>query len=249
MNWSTQEQFTQFYDEEAQVFIDLQMEAEDGIRAQSTHRLRIATRRLRVALWLLKDDFNGLKKHSKRLKKIGHRLGAARELDVAIKDSTAYGIDEKKLRKKRKKARRRVEKGLRSKKTRNLMKGLLRIEDRILASQDLHLEDALDALYLKLSPQLHHPLESKEDFHQFRIALKKLRYAFEALGQPVEPMKVVQDMLGQAHDLEVLWQLSGSKRAHQDEAKMLEAVRVPIARLLQSISRETLVTSEHSLLQ
>lgn len=50
--------------------------------------------------------------------------------------------------------------------------------------------------------------------------MKKIRYALEAFGRPVEPLQKLQDHLGDAHDLNVLGEILGKHhKVKQDERK------------------------------
>ena len=80
------------------------------------------------------------------------------------------------------------------------------------------------------------PSRSAEALHEFRIALRKARYALEALGKPVDPLVRLQDHLGRAHDLQLLRDLThSSPKLDQAQAKEVrEAMKlkgsvIPIA--------------------
>ena len=57
--------------------------------------------------------------------------------------------------------------------------------------------------------------------HELRVTLKKIRYALEAMGRPATPIKYLQDILGEVHDLETLLKLTGKNKKIKKEQQAL----------------------------
>jgi CHAD domain-containing protein len=177
------------------------------------HQLRVAVRRARVALWILKDKSNEIqyKKLSQNLQRIGKALGKVRELDVAIQDADDYGIDSSQLTARRDTSRKKLRKKINRKQRQNLAL-LFRSFDVATLSRSPDLMKSRDNLRVRLNRNLKRHINEQTKLHRLRVAMKKIRYSLEALGKPVDPIKRLQNILGDAHDLEILQALVGKNR-------------------------------------
>lgn len=189
---------------------------------QSVHKLRIAARRARAALWILERGSVRIraKKLSQRLHALGRALGKVRELDVAIEDAKTYGLDPSGLKVLRKTERRRLQKTLRRARFKRLSREIAAVAVKTKSRTGLGFEDAAGALLDRLHRW--HRMTSKKDaeLHRIRIAMKKIRYCLEATRRPVSPLQKLQEAIGKAHDLEVLEALCGkTPAASRDRAK------------------------------
>jgi CHAD domain-containing protein len=194
------------------------------------HRTRVASRRLREILPVLKVDADVARRLGRRLRKVTQRLGAVRELDVLcllIEELKASGQHEQQ-------AVRRLAAAVGDDRT--------RARDRLLAklpTDELHrIAHKLDKIANglksgKSSPGWRWAIEARvthralalkdalldagalylpERLHAVRIALKKLRYAREVWAEAsgvntkgeLRSLKRGQDLLGRLHDMQVL---------------------------------------------
>jgi CHAD domain-containing protein len=197
---------------------------------KSLHILRVATRRALAALWCLRHSSAHLvcQKLSHDLKKLEEVLGPVRELDVAIHDANLYGIRSNGLEDRRKELQRELLKRITVKKRHQLEKEFKDLKESSLALSPIRLNEARSQLVTRLHLQLKRKENNQTRLHQVRIVLKKARYALEAMGQPVGPLKHIQDVLGDAHDLERLQELTGKRRKIKAKQKALniEAIRL-----------------------
>jgi CHAD domain-containing protein len=165
---------------------------------EAVHGLRVAIRRIRAVLWILKQEGRGDRKLDRGLRKLSRGLGAARELDVARRDARVYRLDSKPLKHLRRRRRREAHRLL----VRTHRKKLKRRVHDLLDS--LHRCDATAAVS-RLQSQLSQVGQS--DLHLLRIEARKVRYVLEALGETYPSLEQLQKSAGKAHDLEVLAQL------------------------------------------
>jgi CHAD domain-containing protein len=173
---------------------------------KTVHDLRVAIRRTRAVLWVLRHSsvdiyFNDLER---KLRKLGKSLGRVRELNVAIEDAGRYHVDSSQLVARQKNAQKKLRKQIDRVQMNKLIKRLSALEKEVGSINTSFLKGAREDLRRKLSRQLKKQDHGQTDFHGLRITVKKTRYALETMGKPVEPLKRLQDILGDAHDLEVL---------------------------------------------
>ena len=133
-------------------------------------------------------------------------------MDVAILDANHYGIDSSELLTRRKAVQRKLQKLINSDQRNNLAKQLASLESVVSAISPTLLNTACYKLGLFLNKQLKRCIHGQISLHQLRITLKKVRYALEAMGRPATPIKHLQDILGDAHDLEILQKLTGKNK-------------------------------------
>lgn len=187
------------------------------------HKLRVAVRRAKITLWCLKHSTAHLrfKKLSHHLNKLEKALGKVRELDVAIKDAKSYEIDSSTMKLLRKRCQKKLGKLICHKKMDILLKELKAAERVARSNSPILLTETRDILGKLIENKIKHPIHSPKKLHSLRIDLKKIRYALEALGKPVDPMKPLQTLLGDAHDLMLLQKLSvTNKKAKSDQRSL-----------------------------
>jgi CHAD domain-containing protein len=214
---------------------------------RALHRARVASRRLRELVPVLQLDHASSKKLSRRLRKLTSHLGAVRELDVLM-----LGIDEMhEARRVQSGALARV--GVAVSKDRDHARRrlfaqtpiediwrLTRKLDRCLAELKLletsssraaarnwkwSVDNRLERRATRLAAAIHDAgaVYIPERLHAVRIALKKLRYAFELSNEvagvrsdaDLRAFKRAQDLLGRMHDLQVL-----IERVRQEQASL-----------------------------
>jgi CHAD domain-containing protein len=203
---------------------------------KALHRARVASRRLRELLPMLQLDADVSRKLSRRLKKTTTRLGTVRELDVLLllidelHDSgrpengglSRIGVS---VARDRDAARKRLLSDLPVASMRRLAGKLDRVvhhlhgEEAAASSTAGHAwRWALEAQVASRAGRMRTAIEEAgaiylaERLHAVRIAVKKLRYAFELLVQvkgartdaSLRALKRAQDVLGRMHDLQVL---------------------------------------------
>jgi CHAD domain-containing protein len=212
---------------------------------RAVHRARVATRRLRELVPVLRIESSLSRKLMKRLRKATRGLGAVRELDVLellVDELRATGRYPDG-------ALRRLEADARARRARldlvadgrDLGDRLRRLERRlaIVAEALERHEDpssevrgwrwALDARVARRAAALRSSVDAAgsvyvpERLHAVRIAVKKLRYAVElasdagggAAGRDLKSLERWQDLLGRLHDFQVL-----IERVHQIQAAL-----------------------------
>jgi len=197
------------------------------------HRARVASRRLRELLPVLQLDPGTARKLRKRLRKATRQLGALRELDVLLaltEELVKSGRhSEHALRRVASDVRRARDLARREVKGRDLADGFRRVVKYAeKAGRQLpKAEDgnaarawkwAIDARVARRATSLKSAIAKAgaiylpERVHGVRIALKKLRYGVELLGEAngvdvktdVRDLKRVQRLLGRLHDVQVL---------------------------------------------
>ena len=126
---------------------------------EAVHQLRMATRRVRASLWVLRhcpDTFHG-RFLDKKLKRLGRALGRVRELDVAILDAKRFYIDTQALKTRRTKAQENVRKLTNQRHRKILEENLIACGKRVkpMWPQDLRKARRLLHARLKLELKIH----------------------------------------------------------------------------------------------
>lgn len=215
------------FEEQLKKFVPLARKAAKRQKMGDVHDLRVVTRRLRVALWLIKQSAS-IKVPAKTrssLRKLGRALGERRQLDVAIRDAKRYKLNASKLEPLQKKSSANLSAFLTSKKIDALAKNLGKIQQALLCYATINFSKPMQTLKRSLDTWTEPPAR-KADLHEFRIQAKKTLYAFEMLGQPTLPLTRIKDCLGRAHDLEILGTyFKKTSRIRTDENIEIEKLR------------------------
>lgn len=182
---------------------------------KKVHDLRVLSRKLRAALWIAKNG--AATKVQKKLRRearlVGKVLGKMRELDVLIKDATAYGFKSTDLQTRRTKPSQQVQNLLIKEFLNSFQQDLLALV-RKLKTRSLQERKALLNQIKRPTKKWPSQLpKNKAAKHQIRIDTKKIIYRLELLGVMHPRLKRLQKELGKAHDLEVLTKEVGSSKA------------------------------------
>ena len=207
---------------------------------QAVHQTRVASRRLRELLPLLALDHDVTRTLSRRLRRVTKLLGNVREFDVLLllvrelaEDSRYSTASLRPIGAAAAQARVNARERLSARLPRAKLERLARRLER--ASKNLEPDKgksdrsaahghrhtwlwALDARLVHRAVRLREAIEAAgavyapEHLHRVRIAVKKLRYAAELVGEvtrrrmaaDVAALKAAQDRLGRLHDLGVL---------------------------------------------
>jgi CHAD domain-containing protein len=120
-----------------------------------------------------------------------------------------FGIECKDLKCERKKLRKKVRKFF----TKNRQKIIDRImhhaQAKLVEKNETELNEVVESYKNEMIKWKNIPI-GRENFHEFRIALKKARYILEAQGEKVKDIVKLQTLLGDIHDLEVLTAKKGT---------------------------------------
>jgi CHAD domain-containing protein len=225
----------------------------DGVERgdeKALHRARVASRRLRELLPVLKLDYGVRRRLVRRLRKVTRQLGTVRELDVMLRLIGELAEDGRYPRRAlrelgaraaqaRTKARRRLAVKLPKAKLERLARKLERAAEDLESGapaqgrrrDTLHRKRgvvwALEARLVRRAGRARAAIEgggaayAPGHLHDVRIAVKKLRYAAEVVGEAtgkriaadLAALATAQDVLGRLHDLEVLLALARDAQA------------------------------------
>ena len=196
----------------------------------TVHKTRVAIRRARVALSLLNSDSHSELKHlSRDLLRLRRRLDQIGDLDVAIGNAPLFSINPKRLISIRKHAAHELRHKLKTEKHMNFSKRIVKAGYLLRKPGQ---DDSYPVLRLMLA-SLGDRASNDERFgrkasHQLRIVMKHARYTLEASNRPIQEMKPLQDILGQAHDIQVLRDLVGNKSRMKAAQKGLNLKARPL---------------------
>jgi len=197
----------------------------DKLSNDDVHDLRVTTRRLRASLWVVRHSMiDAHAEHGHReLRSIGEALGERRMWDIALGDAEHYGADTSEIEKERRRAQATMRRALRHARVHKLVTSLHKLEREI---PGLMLEKLLPWLReyeWELAYRLGQPPKTPTERHELRIQAKKTRYVLECLGRRAPSIEKLQDHLGREHDLHVLREIIGAKRALVRDAKTAQA--------------------------
>lgn len=200
-----------YFENQVKIIIRLEPEVSRKLSGKGVHDLRVAIRRVQAALWLFHHSSAHLqfKKINRYFHKLQRVLGSVRELDVAIIDASHYGIDPSQLDyshliEMRKIAQTQLAKSLGEKGRKRLAQQIASAKKKMNTRKPVLLNQANAKLKSNLTSHFKHQIRSQKKLHQLRIATKKCRYALEAMGKGVTPLKRLQEVLGEANDLDFL---------------------------------------------
>jgi CHAD domain-containing protein len=184
---------------------------------ENVHQLRVNVRRIRAVLWLAHHSSPSIsfERLPLRLRKLGQALGHQRELDVARSDAKKYHIKTKKIRALRRCTQDHLMRKISAESCKKILSQLEKAISRIEKHPEINIKPGLKALRKEFYPWKKKDFFPNKELHRFRIIVKKTRYALEAVGQEIQPLKKIQNLLGQGHDLEVLQALSKKNKKIQ----------------------------------
>lgn len=222
------------------------------------HAARVATRRLRSVLRVLEQAHDdGVHRRARELRRVGRKLGRARDLDVVLATVKALAASHglagsadvaafrKDVRSNRARARRKVVRMLGGKRFRRLKRKLRELTPQRGGSA-ASVEARVHAHAARLSRIEIDPLAAGDDeLHRYRIRTKRFRYTLELTTTHTEltrrlldQAKRVQEQLGSLHDAFVVEALVKSfasehrpYRESNDLAQLAAAFRVEQGRM------------------
>jgi CHAD domain-containing protein len=215
-------EITDYFDKNYQKFLKLRKKVHLRPDEENVHDLRIASRRLLTLIRIFQLD-----PFSKPLKKAANKLGDLRDVDVSVSHANEYGLETKKLKAERKKLRKKVKKFFTKDHQKIIEKIIHHAQVKLTEKNEDDLHEVVNNYKEEMLKWKDVPI-GRENFHQFRIALKKARYILEAQGEKVKDLVRLQDLLGDIHDLEVLTDKTGTtdEIQHMKLREFEEAVKL-----------------------
>lgn len=197
---------------------------------EQIHQVRVATRRMRAAFWILKRDpkIYVIKDLNRYLKKLGKLLGRIRDLDVAIVDAKIYKVDSEELKSSQQVLNKKIQKLTLKKPMKQVLKQIVAAENLASQANPRLIRKARNELCGLIERQIEKRPSGAKKLHQLRINLKKTRYILESIGEPVTPLKPLQDILGEAHDLQILQHLIGKNKKLKSKESLLNKKAVKL---------------------
>ncbi len=218
---------TKRFEEQMEKFKHLARTVAKRQKGGPVHDLRVVTRRLRVAFWLIRQG-TAIKVPAKTrlsFRRLGRSLGKLRQLDVAMRDARRHKLGTARLESLHRESSVELLSFLTSKKQKIGVKELKRIDRELQGLSTFNYSRPMQKLRSNLNCWAKHPTD-KSELHVFRIQVKKTLYALEMLGQPALPLTRLKDCLGRAHDLEVLGNyFENATKIRTDEALEIKKSR------------------------
>lgn len=203
-------------------FEALAMKPSDELTPDDVHDLRVTTRRLRAALWLLRHCM--LNKDAERcyreLRSLGRALGERRMWDIVRRDAENHGADTSRIEMPHRRAHAKMRHALERGRMGRLAAGLRELEAELPGLMLERLVPSLQGYEWELAYRLRRPPRTPETRHKLRIQAKKTRYVLECLGRRAPSLEKLQDHLGREHDLYVLRDIIGANRALMRQLRM-----------------------------
>jgi CHAD domain-containing protein len=230
---------------------------------RSVHQARVATRRLREALPVLRAsmDSNALARAERQVRKMTRALGPVRELDVALShlddlaarhlvSSRALACLRNALSVERLARRREMLAAITPGKMERLRQRLADIGDRpappgaTAALHEAHQQVARRAGRLAAAVERAGGLYLPDRLHMVRLASKKLRYALEIERElqrsrstaRIAQLKRLQDLLGRMHDFEIL--IDRTRQVQADLAGRDQALTLELDTIVRTLEAE-----------
>lgn len=240
-----------YFNKQAPYFEQLAFEVSKKPSRKKVHELRITIRRLRVLLWLSNHSLliRPFEKLSSSLHELGQTLGYQRELEVSIKEAKRHHLPTKKLKTQLLATQKKTLKKMTLKKQDKIHKQILKVGKKLKKDSNPNLDVAILKLRKRLTIVTQKTTFTEKELHRLRIFVKKIRYIFEVLGKPTQPLQSLQYFLGQIHDLEVLQSLSKQNKSLRREILQKQKKVIPQIKptLIWSLKQlETSPTMIHS---
>jgi CHAD domain-containing protein len=203
------------------------------------HQFRVTLRRLRAGMRFVKKD--------SKAHKFTHRMGSSRnlgrlrELEVALKDAKLYRVDDHLIRLRLSMMQKRNQL-LIGKHQLNKLVADLKASLKNIKIKKRNIKGEIEEIQIRLN-RWQRPLpKSRNQFHRFRIDIKRARYAMEALGCEallLQKLQKLQDILGRGHDLAVLQRFVGRNQSiRKDEMAYYQKASREIPSALRFIGDE-----------
>ena len=232
-NWmkkKSERALIRYLDDQSKIIESLAPKVFRRLTGRPVHQLRIATRRVRAALWVLSKSSDRLEfPHLNRdLQRVGKVLGRVRELDVAVSDATKYEISSSDLCERRKIAQKELRRVLSSRERKRLERRLRAACATAQNADQVSFKKPCRLLRARLGKVLATPVRPKSNLHPIRVLIKKSQYALEAMGDSSGPMKNLQGILGDANDLAFLQANTGKNAKLRAQQIRLNAKAVQL---------------------
>jgi len=198
------EEVTDYFDKNYQKFLKLRKKVHSDPDEENVHDLRIASRKLLTLIRIFELD-----PFSKPLKKAANKLGELRDIDVSLAHAAEFGLEAEDLKEERRRLRKKVKKFFDKHHKRIIEKIIHHAQVKLLEKNEDDLQSVVENYKTEMMKWKDVRI-GRENFHKFRIALKKARYILEAQGAKVKDIVKLQDLLGDIHDLEVLTAKTGT---------------------------------------
>jgi CHAD domain-containing protein len=208
----------------------------------AVHDLRVVTRRLRALIWVTRrvGPLTACKRLRRILRSWGQALGERRMLDVVLEHSAKLNLDASALTERHGRAADAVRAAVTVESAVEVSALLGKTAVKVRSWSEHRLHQGLILCAHELRKALRDAPKGKEDQHQLRIEAKKTRYILEAVGRKCEPLKELQGLLGDSHDMEVLQELLGP---HSDAEEVERREREAAL----GIMREAVLAAEEEL--
>jgi CHAD domain-containing protein len=230
---------------------------------RSVHQARVATRRLREALPVLRTSVSGpaLSRVRRQVRKMTRALGPVRELDVSIQhldDLAAQNLVSQRalnrvrdaLARERALRRREMLTAITPGKLERLREGLGKVSSGPEATQPAATLDESRRQAAKRARRLLDAVERAgglylaDRLHAVRVAAKKLRYALEIDRElrrarstaRITQLKRLQDLLGRMHDYEVL--IDWTRKVQAEQASTDRTSTLELDTLIRTLEAE-----------
>jgi CHAD domain-containing protein len=230
---------------------------------RSVHQARVATRRLREALPVLRTSVSGpaLSRVRRQVRKMTRALGPVRELDVSIQhldDLAAQNLVSQRalnrvrdaLARERALRRREMLTAITPGKLERLREGLGKVSSGPEATQPAATLDESRRQAAKRARRLLDAVERAgglylaDRLHAVRVAAKKLRYALEIDRElrrarstaRITQLKRLQDLLGRMHDYEVL--IDWTRKVQAEQAATDRTSTLELDTLIRTLEAE-----------
>lgn len=211
-------QFSDYFKEQKEEFHRYSKKVHKNLDKESVHQLRLHIRRIRLLLWLIKNSTSkiSVKRLDHKLDKLGEKVGKVRELQVAIDDAKNYGIKTAELKKRKRKPQKKLANELQKKEIKKLEDGVSSVMQKFSKQKNFSYSEALKKLSKRTSDWSGPLNGGTEELHQLRKDLKKVHYLLTAFEKKHGELELLLDSLGRVHDLEMLEELTGTKKVKLD---------------------------------
>ena len=178
----------------------------DPLPVKAVHDLRVVTRRLRSAIWILKQGskINVDPRLKQELQRWTRVLGKRRQIDTLLRNSSQFHLQVAALKKKQQIANQELVCTLTPKSREQIITHLKSICHALKSGKKIHQKPVLQKAYERFFPLVDNWSLNNRALHQVRVSSKKMRYILEFFDLPAKPLQHLQSYLGKVHDLQVL---------------------------------------------
>ena len=147
---------------------------------------------------------------------------------MAVRDAKQFGLSRSGFTGRKKAAQKKLRKWITRDERSELMSQLSSALRSMREISPISEKVAFGSLSFRLGRQLERNIHGPKKLHQIRIIMKRVEYVLELLHKPLGPIKRLQSLLGDAHDLEFLQTMIGGNKKVKAKQKSLNkrAVRI-----------------------